>query len=78
MWRAGVSAKLQHYRLTLVVGPCDSHVSRLMRLLAGRAPRGSILSGSCHTTLGGSYLGCRSVIGYATSVSARVISPCVL
>ncbi len=78
MWRAGVSAKLQHYRLTLVVGPCDSHVSRLMRLLAGRAPRGSILSGSCHTTLGGSYLGCRSVIGYATSVSARLISPCVL
>ncbi len=40
-----------------------------MRLLAGRAPGGSILSGSCRTTLGGTYSGCRSVIGYATSVS---------
>jgi len=72
--RAGVSAKLQHYRLTSVVGPCDRDVSCLMRLLAGRAPGGSILSGSCRTTLGGTYSGCRSVIGYATSVSTPPLS----
>lgn len=73
-----MSAKLQHYRLTLVVGPCDGDVSRLMALLAGRAPGGSILSGSCQTSLGGSYLGCRSIIGYATSVSGCCLSPCTL
>ena len=66
---AGVSAKLQHYRLTAVVGPSESDLTCLMRLLAGRAASSSILSGSARTVLGDSFLGCRSTIGYATPVS---------
>lgn len=66
---AGISGRLQHYRLTAVVGPREGDVSILMRLLADRAPAGSILSGSCRAVLGDTFSGCRSVIGYATSVS---------
>lgn len=66
---AGVSAKLQHYRLTAVVGPSERDLTCLTRLLAGRAASSSILSGSARTVLGDSFLGCRSTVGYATAVS---------
>ncbi len=68
---AGVSGRIQHSRLTVMLAPRECDLTNLVKVLSARAPRGTMLSGSASVTVGGSSASlaqCRRLIGFASEV----------
>ncbi|EIE24788.1 hypothetical protein COCSUDRAFT_62198 [Coccomyxa subellipsoidea C-169] len=69
----GVSGRIQHSRLTVMLAPRECDLTNLVKVLSARVPRGTILSGSASVAVGGSSASlaqCRRLIGFASKVVA--------
>ena len=70
MW-TGVSGRIQHSRLTVMLAPRECDLSNFVSILSGRALQGTALAGAVSVTVGdtsATLAQCRNLIGFASKV----------